>query len=306
MGLGGDLMLSAAIREIKKAYPEKRVYLTAGESFRERLLQWLKWKKGTLSPVFENNPYLSRGWIRKGAMVIDRSDPRNHYVQEVLPDRYVFKDTQHVVELICRNFGVMPEYIKPDLFFSPQEEERIQGIARHISSPFFVVEPNGKTEFTETRLWFFDRWQQLVDKLQKDITVVQVGDGSGRSLKNVVDFNGRLTFREAAMLIGSAELYVGTVGGLMHAARAVDTRSVILYSGYESPKLAGYAENINIIYGVHCAPCGLRIKCPYNRKCMDLITLECVYGAVVSELCKGESQRRDSRWRSHYQGSQFV
>jgi ADP-heptose:LPS heptosyltransferase len=286
MGLGGDLMFSAVVREIKKAYPNKNVYLVISKSCRNKIIPFFKRKKLSLSPVFQNNPYISKGRIRKGSIIINRMDPRNHYIQEEFPDRDIFKDKRHVVELICLNYGVIAKSIKPDLFFTSDEEEKISIIVKEIHSPFLVVEPNGKTDYTENRSWFFDRWQMLVDKLSKDIKVVQVGDGSGNTLQNVIDYNGKLTFREAALLIKQADLFVSTIGGLMHAARAVDTSSIILYSGYESPVLAGYPENINFSRKVECAPCGLKTECPQGRKCMGLITVDDVYRIVISHLKK--------------------
>ena len=286
MGLGGDLMFTAAVREIKKAYPDKNVYLVERYKFRDRIIQFFKREKQTVSPIFQNNPYFSWGKTGKGSIVIDRSDPKNSYAREEFPDRFIFKDEQHVVELICRNYGVTPKSVKPDLFFFDGEEERIKKTLEPVKGPFVVIEPNGKTIFTENRLWFWDRWQRLVDRIASYVTVVQIGDGSGGSLKNVVDFNGWLSFREAALIIRKSSVFIGTIGGLMHAARAVGTMSIVLYSGYESVKLSGYEENINLIKQVDCSPCGLKVKCPYQRKCMNF-SVDDVYEIVMDQLNKG-------------------
>ena len=46
----------------------------------------------------------------------------------------------------------------------------------------------------------------------------------------------------------------------MHAARAVEIKSVILYSGTEKVDMAGYSENVNLIMPVDCSPCGFKIE----------------------------------------------
>ena len=66
----------------------------------------------------------------------------------------------------------------------------------------------------------------------------------------------------------------------MHAARAVEIKSVILYSGTEKVDMAGYSENVNLIMPVDCSPCGFKIEWPYSKKCMDF-TVEEVYKTVM-------------------------
>ena len=162
MGLGGDLMYSAVVREINLANPESRVFLYNGK-LRNRLLRVVSTKYiRNSSPVFENSPYLSQGLVGKDDIVIDRGDSNNHYVEKDLVDRYIWRDEKHVVELVCGNFGVYPKSLSPDLFFSSNE---VQEYANRFTLPkedFIVVEPHGKTDyFSNNRLWFFDRWWQL-------------------------------------------------------------------------------------------------------------------------------------------------
>jgi ADP-heptose:LPS heptosyltransferase len=126
---------------------------------------------------------------------------------------------------------------------------------------YIAIEPNGKTDyFGHNRLWFFERWQLLVDRLSESSEIIQVGGGTGSSLENVKDLSGKLTFRETAWVISQSKLFVGTIGGLMHAARAVEIKSVILYSGTEKVDMAGYSENVNLIMPVDCSPCGFKIE----------------------------------------------
>ena len=54
---------------------------------------------------------------------------------------------------------------------------------------------------------------------------------------------------------------MSTEGGLVHAATAVDTKSLVIMTGFGDPKLWSYPQNINIFIGKH-GPCGLKIPCP--------------------------------------------
>ena len=287
MGLGGDLMFSAAIREIKQTYPDKNIYLIRSFKEKYKIFPFVKFKRWAFSnsPVFLNNPHLSFGKIKINSIIIDRSDPNNSYVKEELDDQYIWKDTFHVVEIICNNYGVSPKSIKPDIHFFQVEIDKIIDLLSDVTKPFIVVEPGGKTSYTENRLWFMDRWQSLVNRLSKIYSVVQVGDGSWPNLRNTFNFNGKLSFRETCLLIGYSSLFVGTDGGLMHAARAVDKKSIILFSGHIGVTTVGYKENINISKSVDCSPCGLKIECPYDKKCMD-ISVEEVYDIVIREINK--------------------
>ena len=285
MGLGGDLMLSAVVREVKYAYPDRKVYLVKSESLYRKAICFMKGKQQQqLSQIFINNPYLSPGKPESGSIVIDRADPKNSYVKKKLSDRFIFNGNDHVVNLICSNYGVVPKSIKPDLFFSFEEKKQFKDIARDLPRSFIALEPNGKIDFTVNRLWFFDKWQELVEMLRKKTVILQVGDASGEVLNNVINYSGRLSFRMTALLLSRAQLFIGTVGGLMHAARAVEAKSIILYSGYEPITMAGYPENINLFHPLDCSPCGLKIKCPRGKKCMDMITVDEVCNAVSTQL----------------------
>ena len=57
--------------------------------------------------------------------------------------------------------------------------------------------------------------------------------------------------------------------GVMHLARAVDCRSVIIYGGREHPSQSGYSANENLYWSGACAPCWLRNDCNYGRICMQ-------------------------------------
>ncbi len=61
-----------------------------------------------------------------------------------------------------------------------------------------------------------------------NLQIVQIGLKSAQPLTSVVDLRGLTTFREAALVLPEAALFVGAEGGMMHAANAV---SALLSAG---------------------------------------------------------------------------
>ena len=88
------------------------------------------------------------------------------------------------------------------------------------------------------------------------------------------------TLREAAAVLLHSSVFIGLVGFLMHLAKAVGTRSVIVYGGREHPSQSGYADNVNLYTDLPCAPCWYWNHSPYSRECMRRIQAADVIGAV--------------------------
>ena len=117
-----------------------------------------------------------------------------------------------------------------------------------------------------------EKWQFVVDELtSRGELVVQVGSQTiDQKLKNVVDLTGKTSFREAACIISKSKLFISSEGGLMHAANAVETKSVILFTGFIHPAMTAYPENKNIWIGKEHGPCGMKIRCKSCEKEAEL------------------------------------
>ena len=79
---------------------------------------------------------------------------------------------------------------------------------------------------------------------QEKSSFIQIGSTADPPLQRVRDLRGATGIREAAAILYHARLYVGTVGFLMHLARAVECPSVIVFGGREAPWQSGYVCNI--------------------------------------------------------------
>jgi len=93
-------------------------------------------------------------------------------------------------------------------------------------------------------------------------------------LADVIDLRGKTNIRESAAVLANCRLLIGTVGFLMHLARATECPAVIIFGGREAPWQSGYGCNTNLYSAVPCAPCWLWNKCDHNRLCMENITAQ--------------------------------
>ena len=96
-------------------------------------------------------------------------------------------------------------------------------------------------------------------------TVIQIGAKGSKILDNVIDFTGIVTFREATEIIEPSDLFLSTEGGMAHGATTTSTKSIIIFTGYQSEKMVAYPQNININISSH-GPCGLKIPCEQCKK----------------------------------------
>jgi ADP-heptose:LPS heptosyltransferase len=164
-----------------------------------------------------------------------------------------------------RNFKATPG----ELYLSEEEKKKWKGY-----SDFVYIEPNIKGWLGPNKDWGFDRWQAVVKALP--IKWVQ---GPGRKLDGVEQVSTS-SFRDACALLDSALLFVGTDGGLHHAAAALAKKAVVVWGGFTHPRNLGYETHVNLHSGTE--PCGNLKPCEHCRKAMSKITVEMVVGAIES------------------------
>lgn len=132
--------------------------------------------------------------------------------------------------------------------------------------------------------WYPERFQETVNALREKIEFIQVGSTSDPKLDGTIDCRGKLQRRETGAVLASSRLFIGTVGFLMHLARAVECPSVIVYGGREAPWQSGYGANTNLYSAEPCAPCWRINGCDFDRVCMSRITTAEVVAAIRAHL----------------------
>jgi ADP-heptose:LPS heptosyltransferase len=255
VGLGGYLTWTAVSREIVESGKAKKTLPCEIHNG-----QYLKIVQ---SDVWKNNPYITtdyREYEQGNALLLQLNNPDTNYCKIDTPTRCHQRADIHCIKQICEYYGIEHPELRCGIFLTNKEKTRIEELTNGLQDRFIVIEPHSKKEYTPTKEYSFDKWQKIVNKVSKYVQVVQVGNKKEKILDNVVDLVGKTTFREASGIIGKSSLFVSTEGGLVHAATAANTTSLVVLTGFGDPKLWSYPQNINVYIGKH-GPCGLKVPC---------------------------------------------
>ena len=213
------------------------------------------------------------------------------YAKSQTSKRMIWKKGGHAIQVIAKNFSLSIETPMTQMYFLPSELDCLNKFisAKVKDAGYLVIEPGTNIDwFGDLRAWPFERWQSLVSYIEEKypkIAIVQVGLSTTPLINGLIDLRDKTSFRQATLLIKNSLLFVGTEGGLMHAAAAVKSKSIILWGGVTLPNFAGYPHLHKIISNpVPCAPCGQLGWCDNDRICMKSIELEMVQAEVSKVL----------------------
>ncbi len=197
------------------------------------------------------------------------------------PQKFVFRD-QPLIQAMCESVGLEgPVENRPEIRLTEMEKYKyrefrgsmaVQTSRQNLRYPFANKE------------WVSGNWKKLGNCLAGMGKLVQVGSAEDPEMPGATDLRGKTTLRELASLLANVRVFVGLEGFLMHLAKAVGVPSVIIYGGWISPRVSGYAENINLFTALPCSPCGFPNHCEYDRECMKKITPERVAEAAQEIL----------------------
>jgi hypothetical protein len=132
-----------------------------------------------------------------------------------------------------------------------------------------MIEPRTKPIGHDNKAWLAPRWRELAQALDAEgIPTIQCApDG----VVPVTDTSALTpSFRYACAVLSVSKAFIGTEGGLMHAAAAVGVPGVILWSHFIAPEVTGYSMHRNIRHAEGW--CGMRTKCPQCAESMARIT----------------------------------
>jgi hypothetical protein len=154
------------------------------------------------------------------------------------------------------------------------------------------IQSTAATYWTPNKQWVADRWEAVARWLGGRYRLVQLGDEVDAPLSCDVDLRGKTDIRGAGAVLAGARLFVGMEGGLMHLARAVETRSAIVFTGFISPEFSGYPENENVYRPDvgHETPCWRREPC--ECRCAENVEAKDVVAACEAALARGQLEGR--------------
>lgn len=240
MGWGDDLMTTGIV---KRAYARVGRPLCVGDG----RIRW--------SPLFDGNPKIAKR-AEHGALWVRSFEGRRPYIDYAnsTPEHYAWN----------REFRAEPG----EIYLTRDELAPYARLAGYV-----YIEPNCKGEITANKDWGFDLWQTVVAKLPE----VRFVQGQGRRLVGVEQVDTP-SFRHACAALALCDGFVGTDGGLHHAAAALEKRAVIVWGGYAPPASLGYQTHVNLCAATRW--CGSRAPCEHCRKALDAISVEKVVEAI--------------------------
>ena len=204
----GDItMLTAAVRDLKKSYPDILVDVrtSAGE-------------------IWENNPYLTK---------LDEKDPDVEVYKLDYPLIHNSNEGQyhfiHGYRLDIEDklgLKIKPTVFRGDIHISDEEKGWISQIEEMgIKDDFWIMLAGGKQDFT-CKWWSPKFYQQVVDHFKGKITFVQCGEKKHwhPPLKNVINLIGKTDFRQFIRLIYHSVGVVSPITFGMHAAAAIECK----------------------------------------------------------------------------------
>ena len=255
MGLGGHLIWTALAREITERNPSVKLLPI---ELHGNLLKLIK------SPAYQNNPRILQEFIDNDQFVLPMvmNDPDTNYCAEDTPTKAYHKSGRHMIETLCLKYGIQNPKIECEIFFTETEEKEIDLLIRktNLSNKFVCIEPYSKDNYTPNRKYDFSKWQQVVNELSKKTDVVQLGNAGSPILKNIKSLVGKTSFRQACLMLKRSTLFLSCESGLVHAASATKTPTIVILTGYQSKKMVEYPRHTYIDISSH-GPCGLKIEC---------------------------------------------
>ena len=255
-GLGDDIMCGVVAHELKKRGARKI------------------WQLTRFPELFEGNPD-----VRVAPL-----DFRLRRLCEIF--RVPFFDLEypkpprgHLIAAMCSIVGIRGEVeLRPRIYLT--ESERRTGFLTERPQIAIQTSSLGARYPMRNKQWAFERFQTVADDLSRDFDIVQIGLSSDPVLRGARDYRAKTTVREDAAILAASHVFIGLEGGLMHLARAVDCRSVIIYGGRVHPSQTGYPANENLYWSGTCAPCWQRDDCDYERICLSEISTNMVTAAA--------------------------
>ncbi|MGA2244928.1 MAG: glycosyltransferase family 9 protein [Verrucomicrobiota bacterium] len=269
--IGDDLMCSVVLRELRKRGKRSLAVITPNPGLFER-------NPDVAKIILQKDNRLNR-WGRAGLPVLKLAHTGYDPERDLdLPPK------EHVLIHLCRLAGITgPVELRPFIFLTAAElaagrldENQVAIQSTGLAAPYAM----------HNREWYPQRFQDLCAQLRSDVRVIQIGSASDMKLEGAIDLRGKTSLRQTAAVLANSLVFIGLVGFVMHLARAVDCRSVIIYGGREKPAITGYVANKNLYTQVRCAPCWLRNPCDFNRKCMDMISVDHVIAAAAEQIAR--------------------
>mgnify|MGYP001609420082 CR=1 FL=1 len=257
MGIGDEVMCAG-----------EAARLAAGTSRRYMMLD--KNRNPKWHFVWDGNPNVARPGHQHDGVVAYGSNGRRVYIEDETTDRRKFREYHPypATLVLPPNVAKLTEQARGKIIFNPSIKDR--------ASP-------GKR-------WPLQSWKSLT-MLGREFEWLEIGDSSaGRFCNSAFLQTGH--FWSACALLRGARAVVTHEGALHHAAAALGTPCVVIRGGFISPRVTGYAGQVDLYVEDERWPlgCGMRIYCQHCVDAMKSITPAAVLAALKDLLARNAKE----------------
>ncbi len=201
--------------------------------------------------------------------------------------------------------GIGADHKLPWIYLEVEERMKARKSFSHLERPVIGINPGAA--YGSAKRWPSVRFARIIERIMGDLKGSALLFGSQKETEIATDIinhiepdlleedkllnlTGKTTIRELCALISECDLLLANDSGPMHIGYAVGTPLVALF-GSTDPLLTGPPDfdddsesgfkKIIFKKEIECSPCFHR-TCPYGHlECMDKITHEEVYDAIV-------------------------
>jgi len=216
-------------------------------------------------------------------------------------------NSRHIVEYyleLLKFVGIIPKEKKLSLFISSENIEKARKLLRQsgVEEQDLVVglAVGGGASWGKDALfkhWPAEKFAKLADRLRKELNakIILIGDDKetpiAQSIINLmqgsaINLTGKTNLCDLLGLISNLNILVANDGGPLHIGVAAGIKTVSVFGPVDSLVYGPYppdANHVVIKTNLSCRPCYNNFRfpgCVNNRKCIEDITVEEVYGAV--------------------------
>lgn len=290
-GIGRNIMFTAVVRDLKKAFPDKKLIVIA--SFPNMFM----YNPNVYKVYNMANPnYFYEDYLKEGKATVIDIEPYRHI-------DYLTKK-KHFVECACDLLGIKCTSIIPDLHFVRNEfvlaqdflTEKFKGKEKEGKpKPVVLIQyvggkiPQGAsvkdTMVSETTMYRRNLPLKSIQEVINQLIKKGYGVGCVQAQNQLLPKEATLIFYPLRAVIALLPYVKGVIcvdSFLQHACTGLSKRAMVLWGG-TSPKVLGYDTNVNLTqekcntpfchrpnsYLWDVMPTGHLWDCPHNSECMN-------------------------------------
>lgn len=294
---GDILMLTACVRDLKKAHPQ--INVNCNTSAQE---------------LWQNNPNLDLTVNRQTADKIIKMQYPLIHTSNKGAHHFIHGFHQFLQQKL--NIRIPVTALKADVYLS-EFEKQLNLIGD--DKPYWIIDAGYKNDFT-CKMWQYQRFQEVIDRTKDKIRWVQIGasEHNHKPLKNVINMVGKTNHRQLISLMYRASGVLTPVSYPMHLSTMQwkdhpnRNRPCVVIAGAREPSVWQQYTCHQFIHNCGALPCSFSGGCWKSRveklgdlsdknnslceypvktssgqvipKCMDMITVDQVIRRIYLYL----------------------